>query len=141
MILAAGRGERMRPLTDQTPKPLLRAGGKPLIFRHLDKLARAGFRQVVVNHAHLGEQIERVLGTGNTGVCAYTIRQKARAAHWKPAAASARRCPCWETVLFWSSTVMSSPTWTTPACSFPHTAWATWSWWTTPTIIPGATSY
>ncbi|WP_296802104.1 N-acetylmuramate alpha-1-phosphate uridylyltransferase MurU [Thiolapillus sp.] len=64
MILAAGRGERMRPLTDQTPKPLLRAGGKPLIFRHLDKLARAGFRQVVVNHAHLGEQIERALGTG-----------------------------------------------------------------------------
>ena len=58
MILAAGRGERMRPLTDQTPKPLLMAGGKPLIVWHLEKLADAGFNSVVINHAHLGEQIE-----------------------------------------------------------------------------------
>ena len=54
MILAAGRGERMRPLTDHRPKPLLEAGGKPLIGWHLEALAAAGFREVVVNHAHLG---------------------------------------------------------------------------------------
>jgi MurNAc alpha-1-phosphate uridylyltransferase len=64
MILAAGRGERMRPLTDSTPKPLLRAGGKPLIAWHLERLAAAGFRQIVINHAHLGAQIEAALGDG-----------------------------------------------------------------------------
>ena len=65
MILAAGRGERMRPLTDTCPKPLLPAGGKPLIAWHLEALARAGFREVAINHAHLGEQIERALGDGS----------------------------------------------------------------------------
>jgi MurNAc alpha-1-phosphate uridylyltransferase len=64
MILAAGRGERMRPLTDNTPKPLLKVGGKPLIVWHLERLARASFKQVVINHAHLGEQIEQALGDG-----------------------------------------------------------------------------
>ncbi|MDR2677991.1 MAG: nucleotidyltransferase family protein [Zoogloeaceae bacterium] len=64
MILAAGRGERMRPLTDHTPKPLLLAGGKPLIVWHLEKLARVGIRQVVINTAHLGEQLPAALGTG-----------------------------------------------------------------------------
>lgn len=65
MILAAGRGERMRPLTDHTPKPLLQVGGKSLIGWHLEQLAKAGFRDVVINHAHLGEQIEKVLGDGS----------------------------------------------------------------------------
>ena len=64
MILAAGRGERMRPLTDRTPKSLLPVGGKPLIEWHLEKLARAGCRDVVINHAWLGEQIEARLGDG-----------------------------------------------------------------------------
>ena len=64
MILAAGRGERMRPLTDHTPKPLLAVGGRPLIEWHLQRLAEAGLREVVINHAHLGEQIERRLGDG-----------------------------------------------------------------------------
>ena len=64
MILAAGRGERMRPLTDTTPKPLLKVGGKPLIIWHLERLAAAGFTEVVINHAHLGEQIEATLGNG-----------------------------------------------------------------------------
>ncbi|KAB2920056.1 MAG: nucleotidyltransferase family protein, partial [Dechloromonas sp.] len=64
MILAAGRGERMRPLTDHTPKPLLPAGGKPLIVWHLERLAAAGFRDIVINHAHLGAQIEQALGDG-----------------------------------------------------------------------------
>ncbi|WP_260293662.1 N-acetylmuramate alpha-1-phosphate uridylyltransferase MurU [Sedimenticola hydrogenitrophicus] len=66
MILAAGRGERMRPLTDSTPKPLLRVAGKPLIQYHVEALARAGVRQLVVNHAHLGGQIVDFLGDGGT---------------------------------------------------------------------------
>ena len=65
MILAAGRGERMRPLTDHTPKPLLRVGGKPLIVHHIERLAAAGFRELVINHAHLGQQIEAALGEGD----------------------------------------------------------------------------
>jgi N-acetyl-alpha-D-muramate 1-phosphate uridylyltransferase len=64
MVLAAGRGERMRPLTDAEPKPLLRVGGKRLIEYHLERLAAAGFREIVINTAWLGEQIEAVLGTG-----------------------------------------------------------------------------
>lgn len=64
MILAAGRGERMRPLTDFTPKPLLKVGGKPLIVWHLERLAQAGFKEIVINYAHLGEQIEQTLGDG-----------------------------------------------------------------------------
>ena len=64
MILAAGRGERLRPLTDHTPKPLLFVGGKRLIEYHLLNLVAAGFQDIVINHAHLGEQIETVLGDG-----------------------------------------------------------------------------
>ncbi len=64
MILAAGKGERMRPLTLRTPKPLLKVGGKTLIAYHLERLQRAGFRDVVINHAWLGEQIEHTLGDG-----------------------------------------------------------------------------
>jgi len=65
MILAAGRGVRMRPLTDTAPKSLLAAGGKPLIVWQLEKLARAGFTDVVINHAHLGHMIETALGDGS----------------------------------------------------------------------------
>ncbi len=64
MLLAAGRGERMRPLTDHTPKPLLLAGGKPLIVRHLEALARAGVRDVIINLSWLGPQIRTALGDG-----------------------------------------------------------------------------
>lgn len=64
MILAAGRGERMRPLTDHTPKPLLEVGGKPLIVWHIERLAKAGITELVINHAHLGQQIEQTLGDG-----------------------------------------------------------------------------
>ncbi|MCL2076618.1 MAG: nucleotidyltransferase family protein [Betaproteobacteria bacterium] len=64
MILAAGRGERMRPLTDTTPKALLPVGGKPLIVWHLERLAKAGFSRVIINLAHLGEQIEAAIGNG-----------------------------------------------------------------------------
>ncbi len=64
MILAAGRGERMRPLTDTRPKPLLEVGGKPLIHYHLEALARAGIRDVVINLAWHGELIRRAVGDG-----------------------------------------------------------------------------
>ena len=64
MILAAGRGERMRPLSDATPKPLLQVGGKPLIVWHIENLGRAGFTEIVINHAHLGHMIEAALGDG-----------------------------------------------------------------------------
>lgn len=63
MILAAGRGERMRPLTDSCPKPLLQVKGKPLLGWHLDAFGRAGFEDVVINTAWLGEQIEAHYGT------------------------------------------------------------------------------
>lgn len=65
MILAAGRGERMRPLSDVTPKPLLPVAGKALIVHLIERLARAGLRGVVVNHAHLGHQFEDYLGDGS----------------------------------------------------------------------------
>jgi len=64
MILAAGRGERMRPLTDTTPKPLLEVRGKALIVRLVESLVHAGIREMVINHAHLGESIEAALGDG-----------------------------------------------------------------------------
>jgi len=64
MILAAGRGERMRPLTDCIPKPLLPVAGRPLIEHHIEALVQAGFKDLVINHAHLGEQIETAVGDG-----------------------------------------------------------------------------
>lgn len=64
MILAAGRGERMRPLTDHTPKPLLLVAGKPIIEHTINQLVIAGFTDLVINHAHLGTQIEQKLGDG-----------------------------------------------------------------------------
>lgn len=65
MILAAGKGERMRPLTLTTPKPLVRVAGVPLIEYHLRALAAAGFNEIVINHAWLGQQIEDHLGDGS----------------------------------------------------------------------------
>jgi MurNAc alpha-1-phosphate uridylyltransferase len=64
MLLAAGRGERLRPLTDEVPKALVEAAGKPLIGWHLERLARAGFREAVINVSHLGARIEERLGDG-----------------------------------------------------------------------------
>ena len=64
MVLAAGRGERMRPITDTVPKPLVRVGGRPLIAWHLAALARAGVREVVINLSWLGEQLRTALGAG-----------------------------------------------------------------------------
>jgi MurNAc alpha-1-phosphate uridylyltransferase len=64
MLLAAGRGERMRPLTDHIPKPLLKVGGKPMIVWHIENLVRAGITDLLINHAHLGAQLEHFLGDG-----------------------------------------------------------------------------
>ena len=64
MILAAGRGERMRPLSDTCPKPLLAVGGKPLIVRQVEALARAGYRDLVINAAHLADRLVEALGDG-----------------------------------------------------------------------------
>ena len=75
MILAAGRGERMRPLTDNVPKPLLPVGGRPLIAHLIDSLARAGFSELVINHSYLGSEIERALGDG--GAHGVSIRYSA----------------------------------------------------------------
>lgn len=64
MILAAGRGQRMMPLTMNMPKPLLKVHDKPLIVWHIERLAKAGFKDIVINHAYLGQQIEQALGGG-----------------------------------------------------------------------------
>ena len=64
MILAAGRGKRLRPHTDTLPKPLLPVRGKPLIEYHLEALAAAGFREIVINRGHLGERLPEALGDG-----------------------------------------------------------------------------
>jgi len=64
MILAAGRGERLRPLTDSLPKPLVEVGGKPLIEHHLQALAEAGFTEIVINQGHLGNMLRSALGDG-----------------------------------------------------------------------------
>ncbi len=68
MILAAGRGERLRPFTDHIPKPLLEVAGKPLIVRHLESLAAAGIRDVIINVGHLGDVLMQALGTDWHGV-------------------------------------------------------------------------
>jgi MurNAc alpha-1-phosphate uridylyltransferase len=64
MILAAGRGERLRPLTDERPKPLLEVGGRPLIEHHLENLSKAGFSDIVINQGHLGNLLRETVGEG-----------------------------------------------------------------------------
>ena len=73
MILAAGEGQRMRPLTDVTPKPLLKVAGKPLIEHHIARLSAAGLREVVVNVSHLGQQLVDFLGDGSQWQIAISI--------------------------------------------------------------------
>ena len=65
MILAAGLGTRMKPLTDHTPKPLLKVGGIPLIVWHIERLAHDGFKEIVINVAHLGDKMKEALGDGS----------------------------------------------------------------------------
>ena len=79
MILAAGRGERMRPLTDRVPKPLLPAGGRPLIAHLIERLARAGYTDLVVNVSHLADLIEGELGDGSRYGVSILYSREARA--------------------------------------------------------------
>ena len=69
MILAAGKGTRMRPLTDNCPKPLLNVAGKPLIVHHIEQLVRLGIKEIIINHAYLGYMIEETLGDGSQFGC------------------------------------------------------------------------
>jgi N-acetyl-alpha-D-muramate 1-phosphate uridylyltransferase len=91
MILAAGRGERMRPLTDETPKPLLELCGRPIIEWTIERLARAGFKELVINHAHLGHMIETALGDG--GRLGVSIRYSPEAAALETAGGIANALP------------------------------------------------
>jgi MurNAc alpha-1-phosphate uridylyltransferase len=79
MILAAGRGERMRPLTDKTPKPLLKVAGKRLIEYHIEKLVAANITELIINHAWLGQQIEACLGNGSRYGASITYSPEAEA--------------------------------------------------------------
>ncbi len=90
MILAAGRGERLRPLTDRTPKPLIEVGGKPLVAWHLERLARAGFREVVINVSHLAEMIEARLGDGSAWGVSIAYSREAEALETAGGIATAR---------------------------------------------------
>lgn len=80
MILAAGRGERMRPLTDHTPKPLLKAAGKTLIEYNIENLVAAGYTDIVINIAHLGDQIKRFCGDGGRWHAAITYSDEGETA-------------------------------------------------------------
>ena len=97
LVLAAGRGERMRPLTDATPKPLLAAGGRRLIEWQLDALAAAGIREIVINLAHLPDQFDsRCSATATASASRFAIRARANAPKMrsKRSAASCARCRC-----------------------------------------------
>ena len=100
MILAAGRGERMRPLTDQLPKPLLSVGGQPLIVHHIRKLQAAGVTQLVINHAWLGTSCWQRWAMAVRWGCQSTGQRKG-SPDWRPQVASARRCRCWVANRFW----------------------------------------
>jgi MurNAc alpha-1-phosphate uridylyltransferase len=92
MILAAGRGERMRPLTDITPKPMLKVGGQPLIERNVNALVSAGIRRIVINLAWLGAQIRDYLGDGTRyGVIIHYSEEAPRAL--QPAGGICRALP------------------------------------------------
>lgn len=91
MILAAGRGERMRPLTDRVPKALLQVGGKPLVVRLIEQLREGGIREIVMNHAHLGAAIESALGDG--GRLGVSIRYAAEAVALETAGGIANALP------------------------------------------------
>jgi Nucleoside-diphosphate-sugar pyrophosphorylase involved in lipopolysaccharide biosynthesis/translation initiation factor 2B, gamma/epsilon subunits (eIF-2Bgamma/eIF-2Bepsilon) len=93
LIFAAGLGERMRPLTDRTPKPLLSVGGKPLIAWHLEKLAAAGVHYVVINTSHLADQFPETLGDGSRWGLRIRYAYEGRP-RWKPAAACSTPCRC-----------------------------------------------
>ncbi len=138
MILAAGRGERMRPLTDHTPKPLLSVGGKPLIVHHIERLAAAGLRELVINHAHLGGQIVDALGDGSRfGV---SIHYSAEAEALETGGGIFQALPLLGDEPFM---VVNGDIWcslTPPPSAWPKGIWPACCWWRTPSTTPTATS-
>jgi MurNAc alpha-1-phosphate uridylyltransferase len=90
MIFAAGRGERLRPLTDTCPKPLLKVRGRPLIVWHVLNLVRAGITDIIINHSHLGQQIEDLLGDGSRYGATIRYSPEAQALETAGAVAQAR---------------------------------------------------
>lgn len=100
LIFAAGLGERMRPLTLHTPKPLLAVAGKPLIVWHLERLAAFGIRDVVINTAWLAAQFPATLGDGSQwGLHLHFMHEGDT--RWKPVAASSMRCRRWGKTRSW----------------------------------------
>jgi N-acetyl-alpha-D-muramate 1-phosphate uridylyltransferase len=144
LILAAGRGERMRPLTDSTPKPLLFAGGKRLIEWQIEALAKAGVRRIVINTAHLPQQFEDVLGDGARYGASWPTRAKAsvRRTRWRPSAESFAHCRSSATARSSSPAETSSRVTTTRhspsrrARSRPASSMRTWCWSTTRRFTP-----
>ncbi len=124
MILAAGKGERMRPLTLHTPKPLVQAGGKRLIEYHLEALARAGFTDVVINHAWLGQQIENYLGDG--AQFGLRIRYSPEGEPLETGGGIFQALPLLGMSPFWWSMAISGPITTSPNSSARSRAWPTW---------------
>jgi choline kinase len=138
MILAAGKGERMRPLTLTTPKPLVRAGGVPLIEYHLRALAAAGFTEIVINHAWLGQQIEDYLGDGSQyGV---SIQYSPEGEPLETGGGIFARCRCSATRRFWWSMATSGPITTSVCCISRSSVWRIWCWRTTRRITRPAIS-
>ena len=138
MLLAAGRGERMRPLTDHTPKPLLIVGGKPLIAWHLEALARARVTEVIVNLSWLGRRSgRRWVMAASSGSRSTTARKAAR--HWKPAGVFSRRCRCWDRRPSWWSTAIPLRISTWARCGCPPGPMHAWCWCPIRPSTPGAT--
>ena len=126
LIFAAGLGERMRPLTNTTPKPLLEAGGKPLIVWHLEKLAALGVRDVVVNTSWLAARFPEVLGDGSRwGLRLHYSYEGADAAGNRRRHA-ATRCRCSATHRSSRSTATSGPTSISRSCRASRAAKRTW---------------
>lgn len=128
MILAAGRGERMRPLTDQTPKPLLMAGGRPLIEWTIASLAQMGFTDLVINTAYLGEQIEARLGDGSgLGVrLCYSREYEAL----ETGGGIRQALPLFGILPFSSSTATSPRIFPSIICRLNPKDWLIWCWFT-----------
>ena len=137
MIMAAGRGERMRPLTDDVPKPLLKAGGRALIEHALLHLKEAGFNEVVINHAHMGQKIIDFLGDGRR--YGMTIQYSAEPDGALETGGGIRQAiALLDHKPFWSSTVISGRIFHCKSYQQVCRGWRTWCWWTTRVTIPMA---
>lgn len=138
MILAAGLGTRMRPLTDHCPKPLLPVAGKPLIVHHLERLAAAGIEEVVINVSYRAEQILQALGDG--AAFGVSIAWSREAEPLETGGGLRQALPLLGQARSCSSTATSGATSTRAGCRPLGAISRIWCWWTTRTTIPTATS-